>query len=64
MRVSVDSDKCQSNGLCVLTAAEVFDFDDDDKLRYEAYPDASLIEAVRDAVAACPTRAIQIEQRA
>lgn len=62
MRVRVDFEKCQSNGLCVLSAPEVFDLDADDYLHYEPDPDASSADAVRDAARACPTRAISIDE--
>lgn len=62
MRVNVDFEKCQSNGLCVLAAPEVFDLDEKGYLHYESEPDASLADAVRDAAQACPTRAIDIDE--
>jgi ferredoxin len=53
----VDLDLCESTGMCVLAAPEVFDLDDA-PLRYDAEPDESLHEDVADAVASCPVMAI------
>ncbi|MDR3081139.1 MAG: ferredoxin [Streptomyces sp.] len=60
MNIKVDMDLCDSHGQCVFAAPEVFSFDEDDYLVYDATPDDSHREAVLKAVAACPVRAIQI----
>ena len=62
MRVSVDFDKCESNGLCVLAAPEIFDLDENNYLQYEPSPDSSSSTSVRDAAAACPVRAITVAE--
>ena len=62
MRVSVDFDRCESNGLCVLVAPETFDLDENDHLHFEPHPDRSTWASVRDAVAGCPARAITVSQ--
>ena len=61
MKITVDFDKCQSNGLCEALAPDVFELDDDDFLQLHAdeTTDANL-EAVRRAVASCPTSAISL----
>lgn len=63
MQVEVDFNKCQSNGLCVLVAPEVFDLDDNGYLQFEANPDESLRAAVEDAVTSCPVSAITVTPR-
>lgn len=63
MQVDVDFNKCQSNGLCVLMAPEVFDLDDNGYLQFDANPDESLRPAVEDAVASCPVSAITLTSR-
>ncbi|MCT1515326.1 MULTISPECIES: ferredoxin [Mycobacteriales] len=60
MRVEVDRQRCESNGLCVLSAPEVFDLDDDGVLHVAACPDESLRADVQDAVATCPVQALTI----
>jgi ferredoxin len=62
MRIEVDFDLCESNGLCEALAPEVFELDDDDFLQLrtdQTTPDN--LEAVRRAVAACPRAAISLE---
>lgn len=59
MRVHVDLDKCEANGLCVMAAPEVFDLDDAGQLHYETEPAEENLD-VEDAVRSCPVRAITI----
>lgn len=61
MKVQVDFDLCESNGLCEALAPEVFWLDDDDFLQLhheEVGPDEEA--HVRRAVAACPRQAIAL----
>ena len=61
MKVQVDYDLCESNGLCEALAPEVFWLDDNDDLQLhqeEVGPDEEA--HVRRAVAACPTQAISL----
>jgi ferredoxin len=61
MKVIVDPDLCEANGLCVAAAPEAFDLIDDnvvDILVPEPPPD--LEPAVADAVTACPKQALRI----
>ena len=62
MRVQVDFDLCESNGLCEALAPEVFELDDDDflQLKREEVGEED-VGAVRRAVAACPRAAISLE---
>jgi ferredoxin len=64
MKVTVDQDKCVSSGQCVLNAIDVFDQRDDDGvvlLLVDSPPDEQLTN-VRNAAAACPALAIDIEE--
>jgi ferredoxin len=52
---------CEGHGVCVLTAPEVFELDDDDNLTVvNDQPGEELRKAVLDAEASCPKRAIRI----
>ena len=64
MKVTVDQDKCVSSGQCVLNAADVFDQRDEDGvvvLLVDSPPDEHVTN-VRNAAAACPALAIDIEE--
>ena len=63
MRVVVDRDLCEANGVCAGLAPEVFDLDDEDYLHILA-PDvpADRDDAVRRAVASCPKQALHLEE--
>lgn len=64
MKVTVDQDKCVSSGQCVLNAGDVFDQRDDDGvvLLLTNSPSADQADNVRNAAAACPALAIDIEE--
>ncbi|MCY7395673.1 MAG: ferredoxin [Nocardioides sp.] len=63
MKISVDFDRCESNGLCQAMAPDVFELDDDDFLVVKAEETTSEnLAAVRQAVAACPKAAISLGQ--
>ena len=57
--IDVDRDLCENHGQCVFATPEVFWFDEDDVLQYDAQPDGSHRDAVASAVAMCPVRAIR-----
>ncbi|MGV9331491.1 ferredoxin [Nocardia sp. NPDC003726] len=63
MRIEIDYQACESNGICTGIVPEVFDLDDQDELhvlRPEVTPE---VEArVRDAVAQCPRAAISLSE--
>jgi ferredoxin len=62
MRVVVDYDLCESNGLCMAEAPEVFDLRDDDNLYVlDEEPSEELRSKVEAAAAVCPKTAIRIE---
>ncbi|MEV0070886.1 MULTISPECIES: ferredoxin [unclassified Amycolatopsis] len=60
MRITVDMNVCESHGQCVFAAPEVFSFDDEDYLHYDAEPSDELRDKVTAAAASCPVRAITI----
>lgn len=59
MRLTIDAEKCQGHGRCVLACPELFDLDDDGKvlLLSDEVPE-DLEEFARRAVANCPERVI------
>jgi ferredoxin len=63
MKVTVDHELCEANGVCAATAPEVFDLDDEDELHI-LLPDvpARLAGVVRRAVGACPKTALRLEE--
>ncbi len=62
MQVTVDTSRCESHGQCVFAAPEVFSFDDDDVIAYDAAPSAASHQQVRMAAAMCPVRAVSISE--
>lgn len=62
MKVKVDFDLCESNGLCEAIAPDVFELDDDDflQLKTEDVTDDNRTDIER-AVASCPKTAISLE---
>lgn len=62
MNVEVNKDLCIECGLCMGTAPDVFDFDDDGKAKVIADPvPADSEAAANDAVDGCPTSAIEMK---
>lgn len=63
MRVKVDYDRCESNGLCMALAPEVFEIRDDDVMYLLTETPSPESEAkVRESVRACPKQALSIEE--
>lgn len=62
MRITANRDVCVSAGMCVLTAPEVFDQDEEDGLVTVLKPDPpeELRERVTEAVRLCPSRALSV----
>jgi ferredoxin len=62
MRVTVDRDLCEANGVCVSLVPAVFDLDDDDYLHImvDDVP-AEQADLVRRAVLSCPKMALRVE---
>lgn len=62
MRVVVDFDLCESNGVCEGLAPDVFEVGDDDFLYVlQEEPSEERREAVQAAVDRCPKQAIRLE---
>ncbi|MFE2865384.1 ferredoxin [Embleya sp. NPDC059259] len=61
MRVTVDTNLCQSHGQCVFAAPAVFSFDEDDYLHYDTNPSDEYAAHVRAAASMCPVRAITVD---
>ncbi|MGV9633193.1 ferredoxin [Nocardia rhamnosiphila] len=62
MKIILDTDQCEANGICVGLAPEVFELDDDDTLHiHESTAGAAERTDVRDAVAQCPKAALRLE---
>jgi ferredoxin len=63
MRIAADRDRCEGHGLCVDTAPEVYDLDDDAVvvLRHEVVP-AALERRAEAGARVCPVAALRIEQ--
>ncbi len=61
MRVVVDLMKCESNGMCMAQAPEVFLVNDDDELEVlQETPDEQLRTKVEAAVKRCPKQALSL----
>ncbi len=62
-RVQVDRERCVGSGACEALAPEVFEVGDDGILLvHQEEPDDEQLDAVRDAVQACPTRALSLTE--
>jgi ferredoxin len=63
VRVVVDWDLCESNGLCMAAAPEVFQLQDDDTLLIvQETPGESLRAVVANAIRTCPKQAISLQE--
>jgi ferredoxin len=61
MRVVVDYELCESNGLCMATVPEVFEVRDDDVLYLlDPSPAEPLREKLMAAVKRCPKQALKL----
>lgn len=62
MRVVVDYDLCESNGVCEGLAPDVFEVGDDDNLYLlQEEPPEERRDAVQAAVDRCPKQALRLE---
>jgi ferredoxin len=57
--ISVDRARCLGSGMCVVYAPDTFGHDDEAKAVVQD-PAADPLDAVRDAVDACPTGALRL----
>ena len=63
MKVVVDFDKCDSNGVCCGIAPEVFELDDQNFLVIkQENPGEELRGMMEECVRSCPTGAISLEE--
>ncbi|TCP57266.1 ferredoxin [Tamaricihabitans halophyticus] len=60
MKIDIDFDRCESHGLCALTAPEVFWIDDDGYTQFVPEPPESERDAVEQAIDGCPMQAIKM----
>lgn len=61
MRVLVDLDTCDGNGVCMSICHEVFDVREDGLHVLQQEPPASLRQQVKGAEVSCPTQAIIVK---
>jgi ferredoxin len=63
MRVTVDRDLCEANGVCAGLVPEIFRLDDDDELHIaEGGVPPGLADQVRHAVQSCPKTALKLSE--
>jgi ferredoxin len=63
MRVTVDRDACEANGVCVGLVPEIFELGEDDTLHIrEADVPEDLAKSVLTAVRACPKAALTADE--
>jgi ferredoxin len=63
MRVTVDRDLCEANGVCAGLVPDVFRLDDDDELHItEGAVPPGLADQVRHAVDSCPKTALKLSE--
>ncbi|MEO3808971.1 ferredoxin [Sphaerisporangium sp. B11E5] len=62
MRITADTSRCIGAGMCVLTAPELFDQNDDDGtvILLEETPSPTSRDTARRAVRSCPSGALSI----
>ncbi|GAB3212766.1 ferredoxin [Nocardia sp. NPDC056611] len=61
MKVIVDFDQCEANGICVGIAPDVFDLDDDDNLHVnEVAVTEDNRKDIESSVAQCPKAALKL----
>lgn len=60
MKVSVDLDTCDGNGVCMSICHEVFELKDDGLHLLQGEPRAELRQQVKGAEVSCPTQAITV----
>jgi ferredoxin len=63
MRVTVDRDLCEANGVCAALVPGVFRLDEDDELHItEGEVPPGLADQVRHAVDSCPKTALRLSE--
>lgn len=62
MKIVVDWDSCEANGVCEGIAPEVFQLDDDDNLQLVGDVTTENLEKVQRAVQGCPRAALSLKE--
>ncbi|WP_040782898.1 ferredoxin [Nocardia pneumoniae] len=62
MRIVADRERCIGSGMCALIASEVFDQEDDGRVRLVDPEPQRSHAAVREAVEACPSGALALDE--
>ena len=63
MRVTVDRDLCEANGVCAGLVPQVFRLDDDDELHIaDGEVPPGLADQARHAVESCPKTALRLSE--
>lgn len=61
MKIKVDLKKCQLHGQCIISAPDVFRFDEEGNLAWSDAPPDTERHNVEEAAEVCPVQAITIE---
>lgn len=61
MKIYVNLETCQLHGQCVIAAPDIFSFDEEGQLVWNASPDDALLGDAEAAADVCPEQAIVIE---
>lgn len=65
MRVTLDAEACEANGLCEAIAPDHFELDDEDRLAVRRTTvEEGELQDVERAVASCPRAALRLEAEA
>ncbi len=62
-RIKIDREKCMGMGVCVLSASEIFDQDEDCKAIALTAEFDEITDALDEAVHSCPTRSIELVEK-
>ncbi len=63
MKIIVDWDNCEANGLCMAAAPDVFHLDDDDQLHLKIEnPSKERRAQVEEAIRLCPRACLSLEE--
>ncbi len=61
MKVAVDLDTCDGNGVCMSICYQVFDVREDGLHLLDEHPSDDLRQQLKGAEVSCPTQAITVE---
>ena len=61
MKLIVDRDQCEANGVCVKVSSQLFKLDEDDHLHIlDDHPRADVLPEAQEAVRRCPKQALKL----